>query len=394
MVNNNPRNNNPLVILRKDSKAERYVTDPLTAHFLGVIASAPTTIEDLVNAMAPIATRDIVLNYIQYFQSLGVIEVTQSPAPATQRTTIPPPHQEAIEDQPLLRTYEGYQIPEEILSEEVDLPRHLKYEVLFLFLYGANLNFYKILNVPPEASDEEVHSAYHRMKTFFDPLQFAGKRLGSYAPRIEIVSKLIEKTKILCDPEKREKYDYITFGKKTASPPEEVGKRAPIRSKDAAHKEDISRTAEAHYARATFLAQKNDFNSIQEALREIREAVSLDPENKEYQYFLQKLEKTHKKNKVEMLLSSLEQSDFALFDGGRLKREISKILDLGEHAADTYLAIAKILMDKGLFTMARKLSHQAKQINASCSAEADAMIKKIDQVLDYYKRSGKIINTQ
>jgi len=56
--------------------------------------------------------------------------------------------------------------------------------------------------------------------------------------------------------------------------------------------------------------------------------------------------------------------------------------------------LARLLMDKGLLMVARKLAYQSKQIDPEYAAAAEQLLKKIDQVLDYYKRSSKVIREQ
>ncbi len=351
---------------------DRYATDPVIAHLFGIIVTAPIPIEQLIVQMASIATRDIVLNHIQHFVALGILELVDPPQPVTMRRTIPP------EETTPLRDYRAYHLAEEELAEPADIPRHLKQEILFLFKYGASLTHYKVLDISPAASDAEVRQAFLKRKDLLDPRRFAGKNLGTFAEKLDLARAIVEQTGILLDPEKRVKYDYRLAQEKT------VRSFFP-------EKQEKKKKAVEYHAKAAVLAAKDDPESIREALRLIREALAIDPRNNEYKELEQKLEKINKQHKIEGMIFSLEQGDFDLFDGERLKKEIGKILDLGDHRAEVYLRTAQVMLDKGLLHVARKLAREGKERDPRYRAVADQLIKRVDEVLDYYKRQGKII---
>ncbi len=385
MTEKHPLETAPVIHIRGNAgDLDRYAADPVIAHLFGLILSSPMTIEEIVAAMSSIASRDIVLNHIQYFQARGIIEFAEPTKPQiSARRTIPPDEISL----PISRDYSGYLLADEEISAHGDLSPTIKRELVFLSKYGANLDFYKILGISPDSSDQEVQETHQRLKDFFDSRHFAGKDLGRFAEKLSLAQAIIERAGILCDPEKRKKYDRLLVGEK------EGGKHAPSVENE---KTSLSqkRKAEEYYAKATFLAAQDSFETIRNALSLAKEALALDPQNREYKAFLQKLEKINKKHKINAMFASLEQGDFELFDGERLKKEIGKLLDLAGHTAEVHLRLARLLMDKGLLMVARKLARQSKQIDPEYTAAADQLLQKIDQVLDYYKRSGKVIREQ
>ncbi len=384
MAERSPQNKDWILRIRNSTtNLDRHAIDPVVSHLFGLIMTTPSTIEQIVTAMSSIANRDVVLNHIQYFQALGIIDLVEPEGPR-----IPPRSTISPEDAslPIFRDYSGYILSDEEISAPGNLPLAIKQELVFLSKYGANLNFYKILGLSPSASDQEIRETHQRLKDFWDPRHFTGKDLGQFSEKINLARAIIERTGVLCDPEKRKKYDRLLL----------AGEKEKSKISIENDKKDSSqkRKAEEHYAKATFLAAQESPETIREALTLIKEAILLDPQNQEYKWLLQKLEKINRKYKIDAMLASLEQGDFELFDGEKMKKEIGKVLDLAGHTAEIHLKLARILMDKGLLVVARKLAYQSKRIDPAYAAEADHLVQKIDQVLDYYKRSGKVVREQ
>ncbi len=166
---------------------EKHITDPIMAHFFGTIQSSPITLEMLITSMASLLDRDTILTKLQYFEAVGIIEISSPADKPRGRTTIYPTCEKCPQ-----RNYNGFALDEKTLSEEVDLSPELKKETLFLYSYGPNLNYYKMLNVASDVSNDEVCSAHHAMLDLFDPKHYAGKKLGSYARKLAIVGKVLE----------------------------------------------------------------------------------------------------------------------------------------------------------------------------------------------------------
>ena|GEM_PF-1432401 len=349
---------------------DKHVTDPVMAHFFGLILSAPVTVESLIASMSSIIDRDTVLNKLQYFEALGILDIVDPAAGTTRR--------EKKNHLPICakcpkRDYAGYIFNENELAEEIELTDAMKQEILFLYSYGTNLNSYRILNVPNEADDDTVCSAYYTMLDLFDQKHFVGAKLGSFGQKIAIVRKLIEKTSILCDPEKRKRYDAMVFGK---TPPKGTERAERMKAAD-------------HFANAVILSKKERCEDTERALQEIGIAIDLDPDNEEFRTTRQKLEKLHRKNKIRRQLALIDQIDFDLFEGQRLKEEVTRALDLGDHTAEIYFSVAEAMQKKGYLMIAKKLTRQSMQLDPTYTQRGNKLLAKIEQILDYYKKFGQ-----
>jgi tetratricopeptide (TPR) repeat protein len=93
------------------------------------------------------------------------------------------------------------------LSEDVDLEPARKREVLDLEVRIGTDDFFKLLGVTPAATADEVKRAYFEASKKFHPDRYYGKKLGTFAGRIDrIFQKLSEAFATLSDPEKRKVY--------------------------------------------------------------------------------------------------------------------------------------------------------------------------------------------
>ncbi|MFP4133701.1 MAG: DnaJ C-terminal domain-containing protein, partial [Halothece sp.] len=70
-------------------------------------------------------------------------------------------------------------------------------------------NYYELLDVPPDATVEEIKRAYRRMARKYHPDLNPGDKQAE-----ETFKSLVEAYDVLCDPKQREKYDEITQTKK------------------------------------------------------------------------------------------------------------------------------------------------------------------------------------
>lgn len=342
---------------------EKQAADPVNTHFFGIIQSRPTSIGDLILSMSSIADRDMVLNKIHYFAAIGLIEIV----PQAVRKTISP--SKGMTNEKPFRDYAGHPFKEEDLSETNDLSLSMKQEILFLCYYGPKLDHYKILGVPQDASAETIRKTHLALTELLAPKRFEGKTLGSYGPKLELARRIVAQTEILRDPKKRERYDAILTS--------------------ASSKKSETAQASAHAAKALLLSQSENPDDIKNALQEINAAIVLDPQDPDLKNIRQKLEKIHKKNRLEKQLFRLDQADVELFEGERLKKEVAFALDLGDHTADIYLQVADIMKRKGLLLMAKKLARQSVEKDPSFEQRANALIAKVDQILKYYKDMGK-----
>lgn len=70
-------------------------------------------------------------------------------------------------------------------------------------------NYYELLDVPPDATVEEIKRAYRRMARKYHPDLNPGDKQAE-----ETFKNLVEAYDVLCDPQQREKYDEINQTKK------------------------------------------------------------------------------------------------------------------------------------------------------------------------------------
>lgn len=73
-------------------------------------------------------------------------------------------------------------------------------------------NYYEILDVSPEATVEDIKRAYRRLARQYHPDLNPGDKTAE-----ETFKKLVEAYDVLCDPQKREKYDELTDSQKKKS---------------------------------------------------------------------------------------------------------------------------------------------------------------------------------
>ncbi len=120
--------------------------------------------------------------------------------------------------------YRGFLFVPADLAEDVELSLDDKKELLFLHARQATLTFWELLGVPWNASVEEATAAYRQLALRLHPDRHRGKRMGSYAARLEAVfPRLNEARETLADPVRREAY-----ARKTAGPEE----RAKLRLRE------------------------------------------------------------------------------------------------------------------------------------------------------------------
>lgn len=89
---------------------------------------------------------------------------------------------------------------------------------------GIDKTFYEILLLPRSADEKAIKRSYYRLSKEYHPDKYYRKRLGAYKERIEVIfNKVNEAYRVLSDPEARDDYDVLVFGKEgkdAASPTE------------------------------------------------------------------------------------------------------------------------------------------------------------------------------
>ena len=83
----------------------------------------------------------------------------------------------------------------------------------------ADQNFYEILEIPINASQEEIHKAFHRAKQTYSPNSPALYSVFSKEEAEELLRLIDEAYLVLSNQAKRKSYDQTLFNKKGITPP-------------------------------------------------------------------------------------------------------------------------------------------------------------------------------
>jgi tetratricopeptide (TPR) repeat protein len=113
--------------------------------------------------------------------------------------------------------YQGFSFQSADLSEDVDLDLERRKEILYADAHVAAWTHWQVLRIPWNAPAAAAKAAYLELVKVFHPDRFAGKRLGSFRPRLDrVFRRLTEARDVLSDEGRR-----ATYVRSTA-PPEEV----------------------------------------------------------------------------------------------------------------------------------------------------------------------------
>jgi len=105
------------------------------------------------------------------------------------------------------------------LAEEVDLSLEQRKEILYFHTRLGEIDHWQLLGLSWNATCEEVRAAYLAKVKIFHPDRHAGRRLGSYLPRLERVFRALTRARDeLADEARRAEY-----ARRTA-PPEEFAR--------------------------------------------------------------------------------------------------------------------------------------------------------------------------
>jgi tetratricopeptide (TPR) repeat protein len=172
------------------------------------------------------------------------------------------------------------------LAEDVDLLPEVKKEVLYFHAHLGRFDHWRVLGIPWNAPAETVRAAYVAKVKVFHPDRYAGKRLGSYLPRLERVFRaLTEARDVLADEARRADY-----ARRTA-PPEEFARIEARRIEDEQRAEERRRRLGranpriAHALRVVDLVRRGRDAMAQgkhaQAANDFLTAASLDPRHPE-----------------------------------------------------------------------------------------------------------------
>jgi tetratricopeptide (TPR) repeat protein len=119
------------------------------------------------------------------------------------------------------------------LAEEVDLDLERRKEILHAEARLAKATHYELLGLPWNAGADAAKAAYVDRVKVFHPDRYAGKRLGTYRPRLErVFRRLTEARDTLVDDAKRAAYA------KATAPATEVAKAAARQIEDERRSEE------------------------------------------------------------------------------------------------------------------------------------------------------------
>jgi curved DNA-binding protein CbpA len=115
--------------------------------------------------------------------------------------------------------YQGFPFEAAALAEDVELDAERRKEILFADAHLDRWSHWEVLGVPWNAPAAAAKAAYLEKAKVFHPDRYAGKRLGSYRPRLaRVFRRITEARDVLADEGKRAAYA------RTSAPPEDFAR--------------------------------------------------------------------------------------------------------------------------------------------------------------------------
>jgi curved DNA-binding protein CbpA len=182
--------------------------------------------------------------------------------------------------------YRGFTFVPGELSEDVDLDVERRKEILFADAHLARWTHWEVLGIRWNAPAAAAKAAYLEKVKVFHPDRYAGKRLGSYRPRLErVFRRVTEARDALADEAKRAAYARAT------APPEEFARMEARKLGDERRAEErrarlarqnplLGRAARVHELVARGKAALADGRFAQ-AANDLQLARGMDPQNAE-----------------------------------------------------------------------------------------------------------------
>ncbi len=184
------------------------------------------------------------------------------------------------------------------LAEQVDLDEPTKKKILYLYKRLDTLTHFQILQVDRRADARAIKKAYFSVSKDFHPDGFFRKNVGSFHAKIEAIFKRINLAyEVLSNEQKRKAYEATIPYQPTQEEIEAQALSEREKERDEKLKQErrerlIRRTplpqrreqAQKHYQEALEFQKQDHFV---QATNNIRMAIALDPENKEYKKLLE-----------------------------------------------------------------------------------------------------------
>jgi tetratricopeptide (TPR) repeat protein len=317
-------------------------------------------IEDLFKIVSAIMTRTEFNKTIDSFFSRGAIESDNSVSNKIE-----------VNEGRDFRDYGTIKFDNSELSEAPQLPENLKKEILFLYYYGKNINYYKILNIPESynAPQEKIAKRCNCYRQLFAGKNFEGIDLGNYFQKLAKARETIRTASQIEDSDIRKKYDAFLM---TTS---HVKNTSSDKKKEEKIKTSTDRANERFLVAMKLLHEKD----VQQAYNEILIALHLDPDNKEYLDFKNEISEKLKEEKTNSLFNALERNDMLLLDESKLEQVIDNILELTDDSPLTHLKLAEIAIEKGMPEMAVQHAAEAIRKDPDLKIKVAEIVKKAQQ---------------
>lgn len=346
---------------------------PLSAHegFVFSRIDGKTALQDLVAATG--LPEDVVRASVEHLMKLGAIRRTASAASAS------------IDDGP----------PEELTeleeSEKCDLTEEQRLRIVQAEWFAINNRHYELLGVRRSIPHAELKPAFFERSKDFHPDTYFRKELGSFKPRLERTFRQLKISyELLSDPHKRNEYDAQRAKEDAAAGPRQPARadwmNDPRRLKEAEERRlrrnpMIQRVQRArrHYDRARELFEQKHYG---QAANELGLASAQDPQNAEIRDLLGKVTIKQREEKLEKLVTRVMLLSAGNdIDEPALAQAVKEAVDMEMETAAPYLRMAKAVLAKGLFKVARPAADRASKL-----APDDP--KVLAMMADLYEQAG------
>jgi len=253
------------------------------------------------------------------------------------------------------RDYSSVKFNEREIDEYNDLSYDVKKEILYIYYYGKNLNYYRLLNIPSNAGAKEVSEAYSLIEGIVNPATWEGLELGSYISKINIAFSIVKKASTLLDANSRKQYDEMVI-----YPANRKEKRLQDEERMKEKLKKSALNAAEHKRTAVLHAEKGHF---QKALNEIVLAMYYYPENGEYLKLKNEYKEKINNQRYEKFINILKKDQLITFDDRKLRAVLDKILSHSISKPDTYILLAEILFERKMAEMAINYANRASSLS-------------------------------